>query len=222
MKTFFLLFLLGSLSAQPPSSKTRYAPDHDYDLQHVALRLKLDYARLAFSGQVENSLIPLRGGLTSVVLQCGANLLVKRCSVDGREATCDHEGDVLRVRVSTPLEAGQRARVVVEYEGGTGDVGFHWIKPDASHPQRVGFFTQGATSGHPFWLPTWNYPNDFGTSETWVTVPADWQVIGNGALKSDTLDPNRKTRTVHWQMDQPHATYLIWLAAGPFDIKTDA
>jgi len=221
MKKIFFLLLVGPLSAQQPESKMQYAPDRDYDLQHVALRLKVDYAKLAFDGQVENSLIPLRGALDSITLQCGANLRVKRCAVEGRKAVCDHQGDALHVRVSPPLEAGRRARVVVEYESAGEAMGLHWIKPDVSHPQRVGFFTLGATSGHPSWLPTWNYPNDFATSETWVTVPPDWQVIGNGALKSDILDPNAKTRTFHWQMDQPHATYLIWLAAGPFDIKTD-
>src|SRR5262249_18123114 len=71
------------------------------------------------------------------------------------------------------------------------------------------------------WIPIWHYPNDFTTSETRVTVPADWYVVGNGVLKSNVLQPGGKTRTFHWKMEQPHATYLLSLAAGPFDVKTD-
>jgi len=52
MKKIFFLLLVGPLSAQQPESKMQYAPDRDYDLQHVALRLKVDYAKLAFDGQV--------------------------------------------------------------------------------------------------------------------------------------------------------------------------
>ncbi len=83
----------------------------------------------------------------------------------------------------------------------------------------MGFWTNGETNHNGGWLPTWDYPNDLATTETRITVPADWYVFGNGALKSNVLDAESKTRTFHWQMDQPHATYLLSLGAGLFDIK---
>ena len=70
-------------------------------------------------------------------------------------------------------------------------------------------------------MPTWDYPNDFATSETTTTVPAEWTVIGNGVKVSDKVDKDKGTRTVHWKMDKPHATYLLSLAAGPFEVKED-
>ena len=52
-------------------------------------------------------------------------------------------------------------------------------------------------------------------------MPADWYVVGNGMLVSDRLDAGGTKRTFHWRMDRPHATYLLSLAAGPFDIQTE-
>ena len=46
--------------------------------------------------------------------------------------------------------------------------------------------------------PTWDYPNDFTTTETTVTVPVDWNVVGNGKLVSDSPNPGGATHTVHW------------------------
>src|SRR5262249_43382852 len=92
---------------------------------------------------------------------------------------------------------------------------FQWITPTSGNPQRVGFWTAGVIG----WLPTWEYPNDFATSETRVTVPADWQVIGNGTLESNALTSSAKQRTFHWRMTHPHATYLTSLVAGPLDLK---
>ena len=52
-------------------------------------------------------------------------------------------------------------------------------------------------------------------------MPADWEVIGNGTLVSTTTSAGQKTRTFTWRMTQPHATYLLSLCGGPFDIKKD-
>jgi aminopeptidase N len=203
----------------PPLAKVQYAPNRDYDLQHVALDLDVDYAKRAFRAVVVNTLAPLRDGLTTIRLDCGANLNVEACELSGQSAKFTHEGDILKVDAAEPLLRGQTVRVTVRYTSGEEHMGFHWIRP-TGNPHHVGFFTEGATTGHPYWIPTWNYPNDFATSETRVTVPADWYVVGNGVLESNTLNPDGKTRTFHWKLDQPHATNLLSLAGGMFDIKT--
>jgi aminopeptidase N len=206
----------------PPRAKVQYAPDRDYDLLHVALDLKVDYPRFAFQGVVVNTLAPLRDDLsrTGIRFHCGANLLVERCEVAGERARFTRDGGLLRIEPNGRLPRGKPVAVTVRYAGGEERTGFRWIRPTAKDPHRVGFYTDGAVDGHPHWIPTWNYPNDLATSETRVTVPADWYVVGNGELKSDALNPGGKTRTFHWTMDRPHATYLLSLAGGPFDIKT--
>ena len=216
---------------QPPQAKRFYAPDRDYDLQNVFVDLRVDYKKRAFSGMTVNRLAPLKDGLRAVRLYCGESLRVADCAIDGRPATFTREGDRLLVAVpgGGTLARNKSASVSVRYEGGgrqgsgfgQGSGGFHWINPTPTEPDRTGFWTQGETEGNRDWAPTWDYPNDFATSETRTTVPDDFSVVGNGVLVKETRDAAKKTRTFVWRMTQPHATYLLSLVAGPFDIKTD-
>jgi len=204
-----------------PQAKFQYAEDRDYDLQHLALDLNVDYAKLAFRATVINTLAPIREGLETIVFHSGSQLNIEACEVDGQKATFTRDGGTLKIRVPQPLTRARAVRVLVRYTASGEKIdGFHWVKPTSTEPGRVGFWTAGQPNQNRGWVPTWDYPNDFTTTETRVTVPAEWYVFGNGTLKSDTLNPENKTRTFHWQMEQPHATYLLSLGGGLFDIKT--
>jgi aminopeptidase N len=204
----------------PPPAQIQRAPNREYDLQHVALDMNVDYARSSFQATVINTLAPLYDGLSTITFACGPILNIEQVAIDGTKTTFTHDGDTLRIRAPGPLPRGKSLRVLVRYsaQGDQGD-GFHWVKPTPTDSNRVGFWTSGETNHNHEWLPTWDYPNDLATSETTVTVPADWYVIGNGALKSNVLNAGNGTRTFHWQMEQPHATYLLSLGAGLFDMK---
>ncbi len=211
----------------PPQAKITYAPDRDYDLRHVAVRLTVDAAKQAFSGEVTDTLAPLGDGLKVARLHCGEGLRVSRCEVDGKETTFTREGNILKVALPAPAPAGQPINVRVVYDsgeqaqgGGFGaGGGWHWIRAAEGDPGRVGFWTQGEEMNNHRWAPLWDYPNDFATSETIVTVPEDWYVVGNGELAGIKADKAARTRTFHWRMRQPHATYLLSLVGGPLDIK---
>jgi aminopeptidase N len=224
---FFILIAAPGQRAQTPTAnpfaspaaKMQYAPDRDYDLLHVAVDLNVDYAKYSFKGIVVNTISPLRDDLTSVTFSCGAKLSIQACEIAGKREPCTREGDWLKISTEAPLKRGDPVAVTVRYASESESEGFYWIKPTPSTPLHAGFYTEGQPDKTRNWVPTWDYPNDFATSETRVTVPADWFVIGNGTLASNTLSSDGKTRTFHWQMDQPHATYLLSLAAGAFDQK---
>ncbi|GAB4464455.1 MAG: M1 family metallopeptidase [Armatimonadaceae bacterium] len=211
---------------QPPLAKVNYAPDRDFDLKHLQVILNIDYPNRKFRGTSVNTLAPLRPeGLTKIRLHCGRNLDVLQVTVDGKKADFTRDGEFFVITAPEKIAQGKDTRVSITYIGGEpqpggvfGD-GFHWIKPDPKDPYHVGFWTQGETNHNSEWAPTWDYPNDFATSETVTTVPIDWSVIGNGVKVSDKEDKKAGTRTVHWKMNQPHATYLVALVGGPFDIK---
>lgn len=218
-------------SANPftdPRTPIQFAPERDYDLQHVSFRLQVRYESRTFEGEAENRLAPLRAGLRVVRLHCGRDLAIVRCSIDGREVRFERGEEELRLLAPAPLEAGKPVVATVVYRSGqsagrggsNGVMGFHWIEPDGTTPRREGFLTQGWPMLNRLWLPTWDYPNDFTTSEGRVTVPADWTVISNGKRLSSSLSSDGRTRTFHHRMEQPHATYLISLAGGPLEVQT--
>src|SRR5436305_2945537 len=70
---------------QPPAATIHHAPEHEYDLQHLAVVLDVDAANQAFRGSATNTVASLRDGLDSVILHCAKELLVERCEIDGKE-----------------------------------------------------------------------------------------------------------------------------------------
>ncbi len=213
----------------PPNASIHYALDRDYDLQDLSVDLNVDYANLTFSGFCVNTLAPLRDGLKVIQMMAAQDLHITSVSIDGLNATFTRSGKMLSISSPMPLTKGKKVAVKIVYNAvntkaqpfGGGGGGWHWIKPTTSNPKRVGFWTQGESDSNSNWVPMWDYPNDFTTSQTRVTVPADWNVVGNGNLISDSKSSDGKSRTFVWKMPLPHATYLLSLCAGPFDIKTD-
>jgi len=210
-----------------PQATVHFAPDRDYDLLHLALDLTIDYPKRSFVGIASNRISALRDRLSALKLHCGKNLLVTNCTVGGVLAKFTRSEEMLLITAPKPLARHEVTEVVVRYASGgvktsggiMADSGLHWIEPSNHRPNRVGFWTQGEPDLNRQWVPTWDYPNQLTTTEARVTVPADWTVVGNGELRSNRLNPGGKTRTFHWQMTQPHATYLLSLVAGPFDVK---
>jgi aminopeptidase N len=217
----------GKSAFTPPRASLHYAPDRTCDLLNVAVDLNVDYANRAISGHVVNTMSPLRSGLTEVMLMAGQDLTITNVTVNGETAQYRRDGESLYI-TTPPTVRGKVIKIGIDYHGEHtkanafgGDGGFHWIEPRQGIADREGFWTQGEAVSNRNWVPTWDYPNDLATSETRTTVPANWDVIGNGILVSNKLSADKKTRTFDWKMTLPHATYLLSLAGGPLDIVHD-
>ncbi|WP_309712679.1 M1 family aminopeptidase [Armatimonas sp.] len=210
----------------PPAAKLQYAPDRDFDLQHLKVELDIDWPGRKFTGTATNTVAPLRDKLTVLRFHAGKNIEVKTAESAGKSLGFTRDGDIVSVSFPAPLAKDKPILVRFTYEGGKiqgggfgqGD-GFHWMLPNDQNKEKQGFWTQGETAGNREWAVTWDYPNDMTTTETITTVPAEWSVVSNGLPQKETVKNGR--RTVRWKMSQPHATYLTAIVAGPFDIKKD-
>jgi aminopeptidase N len=203
-----------------PDATIHYAPDRTYDLQHLSLDFALNYEKRLLTATATNTVAPLRDGITQLRFHANDDIKIAAVTLNG--ATATYRRDSEGVLVDCPAtKAGERDVVSFQYtvEGSHG--GWHWNEPKKNDPSKIGVWTNGETADTRDWAVTWDYPNDFTSTETKTTVPLDWEVISNGALISDTVNPDGKTRTVYWKMDQLHATYLTSIVAGPFDIKKD-
>jgi len=212
---------------EPPAAILHYARNRDYHVEHLQLVFVVHPDTHSAEGTVTHTLAPLRSGLSTIVLDAGANLQIKDCTLDGASVTFEHNGDKLILHAPSPLQRGKYVKVSVHYimPGGTvggganGVGGFKWIDPTPSDPNRAPeFWTQGETDTNRNWVPCYDYPNDKCTSETIVTVPDTWTVIGNGQEGPVTEDRAHHTKTFHWIMNQPHSTYLLSLVGGELDV----
>ena len=213
---------------EPPQAKVQYAPDRQFDLQHLKVVLTVDYPNRTISGYSENTVAPFYDGQPTLDLHCGEALQISACTVDGKPATYLRNGQTLRITPVDRTVRGKPSVIRVSYSGTKrgsagrlmSDAGWHFIEPNGREANREGFWTQGETMENRHWAPTWDYPNDVATSETIVTVQGDWTVIGNGTLESARTNANG-TKTFHYKMSQPHVTYLLSLVGGPLDLKKD-
>lgn len=214
---------------QPPAATLHYSPDRTFDLIDVSVEIDVDYPKRTITGHVFNTLAPLRNGIQEALLHAGKGLDIQQVKVNGQGAAFRREERNLFVRIGSPKK-GERLVVDITYTSsnaqgrgfGQGGGGWHWVQPgNSGNPDRVGFWTQGESEYNSEWVPTWDYPNDLATSQTTTTVPADWNVIGNGVLTSEKLSTDKARKTFTWKMSQPHATYLLAIYGGPFDIQKD-
>ena len=213
-----------------PQATPHYARSRDYHVRHLRLVFVINAKAHSAEGVVTHSLTPLQDHLRTIIMDAGANLKINACRLNGNPVPFQHEGETLTVTPPAALNTGHEVTLEIRYNmpgggrfgGANGAGGFHWIDPRPEEPDRqVGFWTQGETDGNHHWVPCYDFPNDKCTSETIVTVPESWVVIGNGLEEPTTRDAARHTRTFRWSMNQPHSTYLLSLAGGELDVRKD-
>src|SRR5438874_5567846 len=93
----------------------RYARSHDYDLVHQRIAVRdFDWDSTSFKGSVATTLVALRPGLDSVILDAGPKLAMRRI-VDARGTmlrTARH-GDTLVVFLAQPVAFHDTTRFTI-------------------------------------------------------------------------------------------------------------
>jgi aminopeptidase N len=226
--TFLTLGFIPPLSAQQSNAERilsgRDTPSHEYDLIHQRVEVRnFDWDATAFDGKVTTTVVSLRPGLDSIVMDMGRRLAVR--SVRGLKGTLrfSRPGDSIVVKLPEAVGFRDTVRFTIDYRGKvTHGRGLYFFKaePGRTHrPQQI--YSGGGTDGNPNWIPTYGPPHDKATWEMIATVPVGYTVVSNGRLVSDKSDrPPRApakgaTHTVHWTQEKPASTYLISIVVAP-------
>jgi aminopeptidase N len=238
----FLLLAAGPLVAQQSNAERilsgRDTPSHDYDLIHQTIEVKnFDWDAPAFDGRVTTTIVSLRPGLDSVVLNMGRRLAVRTVTAADRRTggqrapfKFTRPGDSIVVRLPKSVGFRDTVRFTIDYRGRiTHGRGLYFFKAEPGRPHRPQqIYSGGGTDGNPNWIPTYGPPNDKATWELMATVPVAYTVVSNGRLVSDT--PNRPagarsrnatTHTVHWRQEKPASTYLLSMVVAPLKKVSD-
>jgi aminopeptidase N len=224
MRRSALAFVVAALAATPAVAQSnaermgndRYTRSHDYDLIHQAIGLsRFDWDSTAFDGRVTTTLVALRPGLDSVVLDAGKLLEIRSVTAGSGKLTFSRHGDTLAVRLARPAAFHDTVRFTIDYRGKVENGrGLTFKKAEAGHlhyPQQI--WSQGESSDNHLWFPTYDFPNDKMTWDLTATVPAVYTAVSNGALVADTRAGG--LRTMRWSQTKPSATYLVSLVVAP-------
>src|SRR5437867_12504219 len=115
-----LLTLASPLAAQSNAERMAndaYTRSHDYDLIHQRIELKnFDWDSTSLDGRVTTTLVALRPGLDSVLLDAGRLLVIRRVTdARGTALKSATHGDTLVVYPVRPLAFHDTLRFVIDY-----------------------------------------------------------------------------------------------------------
>ena len=209
-----------------PFPPPQYIPSHDYDTRHITLNLHFDWEHEQAIGTATISFAPLVKDLRAVEFDA-ANMTfasVKLSSGAALKYEPDAEKQKLRIVLDRAYQPSESLTLIIDYHTngpvpklvGLVGGGLKFIKPtpdDPTRPKQI--WSQGESEYNHYWFPCYDHPNDFFTSEVYATVEKPLSVISNGKLL-ETKDNGNGTRTFHWKIDQPHASYLTSIIVGEF------
>jgi aminopeptidase N len=189
-----------------------YARSKDYDLQHSKVVLRFDLEHKKIIGDVTHTVSILRSGTEKVSFD-SVGLEIQSVKVNKASAKFDITDTKLNVTLPRAAKSGETFDIEITYEGAP-KKGIYFILPDKDYPNRPKqVWTQGESEDTRYYLPTYDYPNMRLTTETVVTVPADWLTISNGKLIG-IADAANGQKTWTWRESQPSSTYLFTIVAG--------
>ncbi|HEV8125646.1 MAG TPA: M1 family aminopeptidase [Gemmatimonadales bacterium] len=193
-----------------------YTRSHDYDLVHQRIEIgDFNWDSLSFSGKLATTLVALRPGFDSIILDAGHLLQVTGATDPaGLALATARSGDTLVIRLAKPAGVGDTVRFTLTYAGKVENGrGLTFLDSEGRRHRPRQIWSQGEDDNNHDWFPTYDFPNDRMTWEMVATVPASFTAVSNGRLVSDVR--TARGRTMTWRQDKPASTYLVSLIVAP-------
>jgi aminopeptidase N len=209
----------------------------DFDILHTTLDLEFDWNNQAVIGKARLKIKPHLYPIKVVVLdakefEMGAISMVE----GGALSKLSYRYNEKAVSVFLPKELTSKDtfeleinyKAFPERNSGSGSAaitdtkGLYFIDPLDTIPDKpTMIWTQGETEHNSKWFPTIDKPNERFTHSIRLTVPDSMVSVSNGVLvKKENL--GNGLRKDHWEMNLPHAPYLVALAVGDFGQVTSS
>lgn len=197
-----------------PSSPRNFERDRPFLIDHLALDVALDVPSKSIRATATMDVRRVDPASQELRLDA-VGFVVQQVLRAGRPVRWRYDGQSLTV----PWAESDRAEVVVEYRA-TPRRGLYFLEPDEHYPDRPRqVWSQCQEDDARHWIPCHDSPHIKMTTEIVAHVPHGWYALSNGTLLS-SHQPTRGDWTFHWKMSEPHASYLLTLAAGQFAIVT--
>ncbi|MGQ9897610.1 MAG: M1 family metallopeptidase [Acidobacteriota bacterium] len=234
--------LVGLVTLWPVALAQRTAPEtlpvrwtriNDFDTQHLALDLRFDWSTETVHGTAQLTFKPIRSDFRRLTLDAGRPLTIFNVATESG-VKLDFQHDKAAEKLIIALDRGygrnDMVKLDITYQAhsmpptgglfGMFGTGLTFLRPtSAAFKGRHQIWSQGETEYNRNWFPCFDFPNDKFTSEVRARVERPYTVVSNGRLVSD-VDNGDGTHTVHWRMEQPHASYLLSVAIGEYRVIT--
>jgi aminopeptidase N len=202
----------------PPWTKQE-RPARTYDVLHYTIKTRFDVPGKMVAGDETIALKPLASGFKSFELDA-SNMKIEAVTLFESNTMLQWKQppDKLAITLDRAYEPSETITLRIRYRA-TPERGLYFIPKgndgNASWSKPAQIWTQGEPEENHHWFPCYDFPDDKATSEQYITTGADEIAISNGTLLETTNNADG-TRTFHWKMEQPHASYLISLVVGNY------
>jgi aminopeptidase N len=203
----------------PPWMK-RERPARTYDVLHYTISTRFDVPAKTVMGDEMVSLKPLASDFKSFALDASSMKIEAVTLADsGQALNWTQPPDKLTITLDRAYEPSETIVVRIRYRA-TPQRGLYFIPENrggssAAPSKPAQIWSQGEPEENHFWFPCYDFPDDKATSEQFITTSANEIAISNGTLLETKTNADG-TRTFHWKMDQPHASYLTSLVVGNY------
>ncbi|MFH1004065.1 MAG: M1 family metallopeptidase [Bacteroidota bacterium] len=191
--------------------------EHNVDFQHLKLEISFVPQNKLVKGKVTHYFVPLRQNVDSIVLD-GIDINIKEASINGKPVKFKTDSAYITIFPSSSLSWNEKDSLTIIYEA-TPSRGLFFIGwNDKTGICQKQIWSQGQGIDNRCWIPMYDHINDKITTETIITFDTAYKVLSNGKFIEKKKNSNG-TFTWHYKMSHPHASYLIMLGIGKYDIK---
>lgn len=235
MKFFVSLFAMLAvvqLQAQTLTTHNCYVRDpnaspreHNIDMERQKLEVEFEPAKGLVKGKVTHSFTVIQKQVDSIFFD-GPGIRIQEASLDAQTLRYKTNAEGVWVYPAKTLNWDEKHFITFVYEcnprKGIYFIGWHndnSNKGDAFNRTRNQIWTQGQGTDNRYWIPSYDTPNDKMLTEVLVKFDKEYQVLSNGTALG-VKDNKDGTKTWHYSMTRPHASYLLMLGIGKYAVKS--
>ncbi|WP_162909930.1 M1 family metallopeptidase [Aggregatilinea lenta] len=191
------------------------------DVLHVTLKLDLDPDAGTIAGVATLHIRAVYDQLASFNLDA-YGLDIQDVQIGGASVPFVAKEHKLVIELPAPLAYGAEFDAAITYQAAPQPYHSAYIPYfDVGMLHRDGrLFTYNEPDAAHTWFPCNDHPRDRATYDFYLRTAMPDQAIANGTLL-DTTDNGDGTRTYHWQMPYPMASYLAEVAVGEYTVVAD-
>lgn len=196
-----------------PGSEPRERP---VDIERMTLDVRFKPEQALVLGKVTHVFNVLQKQVDSILFDA-IKIDIKSATLNGRPLKFRSTDTSVIVYCEPPLTWDRKDSITFTYEAkprkGIYFIGWN----DPSGRMRKQIWTQGQGIDNRHWIPMYDEMNDKMITETITTFDSSYTVLSNGT-QLGTRTNNDGTKTWHFTMTRPHASYLLMLAIGKYTI----
>jgi len=191
--------------------------EHQLDFERMRLYVEFEPANGLVKGKITHFFTPIRSHVDSFFLD-GPGIKVKEAKLNGKDLRFRSDNDGITFYPAKSLLLGEKDSLSITYEAyprkGIYFIGWN----DAANISRKQIWTQGQGIDNRHWFPCYDTPNDKLITEVFVKFDKDYKNLSNG-VKVAEKEQKDGTKIWHYKMSRPHASYLVMLGIGKYEIK---